>query len=81
MKIRDMHSTISGDTTEYEMPSGGLEIIAEDGRTLFCIHGIDGKIEISTGRFCKHKGKVLDTGIIVKPKASNLIEVSRVEYK
>ena len=32
MRIRDSHATISNDKTEYEMPSGGLDIITDENR-------------------------------------------------
>lgn len=81
MKIRDMHSTLSGDKTEYTMPSGGLQIIADDGRTMFTVRlAKEGHIEVSGGSFCKHGGKILDDLLIVEPRACNLVYVRRMEY-
>lgn len=83
MKIREMHASVNGSCEQFNMESGGLEIIAEDGRTLFCISfraGEPGQIEISTGSFCKHEGAMLDTGILVKPIASNVVAVRRNIY-
>lgn len=72
MRIRDSFAVINGDMTEYYMPSGGLEIIADDGRTLFCINSTnDGGIDIGGGIICKHQGKMLDSIISINPVAAN----------
>ena len=82
MKVRDSCAIITGDTSEVEMPSGGLEIIADDGRTLFDIHLLkDGTLEVSSGMTCKHKGFILDSGLMVIPKASNDVLIARTKYK
>lgn len=82
MKIRDAYATINGDTTEHTMPSGGLDIIADDGKTLFGIRlEKDGTIQINAGHFCKHHGVILDDSIKVTPISSNRIIVERQEYK
>jgi hypothetical protein len=81
MKIRDSHATINGDDTQYEMPSGGCDIIADDGKTLlsFCLQ--DGGIRIHAGQVTRHGGKILDDCLLVKPHASNCIIIIRPEYK
>lgn len=33
MKIRDSHARINGDEATHDMPSGGLDVIADDGRS------------------------------------------------
>lgn len=82
MKIRDSHAKINGDKTEHDMPSGGVEIIAQDGRTLFCISlEKDGAIHVSASGHCKHNGIVLEDGITVRPKASNVVHVYRLESR
>ena len=81
MKIRDGHSYINGDTTEHEMPSGSVEIIADDGRALLCVTlKEDGTIRIDSGMRCKHGGKMLDSRIFIRPIASNAIEIIRPLY-
>lgn len=81
MKIRDSHATLSNDEREYEMTSGGLEIISDDGRTLFCIElQKDGSLRVDSGSFCKHNGRLLEDRIQVMPRAANVIEVSRPFY-
>lgn len=79
MKIRDGHAVISGDNTEYEMPSGSCDIIADDGRTLFSFKlEDDGGVYVSAGGCCKHNDAVLDDGPLhILPRASNSIIIQR----
>lgn len=80
--IRDSFATLNGDDSTVEMPSGGLEIVAEDGRTLFNIRLTpDGVIDISGGSFCKHEGHVFDDRLIIEPRASNTVKIRRPDYK
>ncbi len=82
MKVRDGHATINGDETEHELPSGCVEIIADDGRTLLSVTVTrDNEIRIHAGHHCKHGGKVLDDKMYVVPVASNCIQIIRPEYK
>lgn len=80
MKIRDMHASINDVNEVYEMPSGGIEILAEDGRTLFTIsfrEGKPGQISVSAEMACKHDDQGLDTGLNIKPIAANVISMFR----
>jgi len=81
MKIRDSFAVISGDKTETEMPSGGLEIISDSGHTLFSISLKDGELRIDSGSTCKHGGDILDTGLNISPITSNCVFISRPIYK
>lgn len=82
MRIRDSFATLNGDKTETEMPSGGLEIIADDGRTLFAIVlNKDGSLHISANDVCKHGGELLDNRPLIRLKASNCFEVLRPKYE
>lgn len=82
MKIRDMHSTLSKDSEEYEMPSKGVDIIADDGRTLFTVCLRDGgKIEVYASGFCKHDETMFDDQIAISPRASNMVVIQRKQYK
>ena len=82
MRIRDAHAAISGDMTEYGIPSNGLEIIADDGRTLFSVSlANDGVLRVTAGHHCSHAGKVFDDTFKIKPIATNLIELHRDECK
>ena len=81
MKIRDGHATLNGDKTEHEMPSGSVEIIADDGRTLLCVTAQkDGSLRIHAGMVCNHGGKLLDDRLDIRPIASNAIEITRPIY-
>lgn len=82
MKIRDSHATINGDTTEHEMPSGSIDIIAEGGKTLMrvALHR-DGSVRISAGHVCKQGDVVLDDKLLILPIACNVIEITRPAYK
>lgn len=78
MKIRDGHATLNGDTTEYPMPSGVVQIIADDGRTLLDIQvQQDGTFRISAGMHCKHGGKILEDNFEIIPIACNCIHLRR----
>jgi hypothetical protein len=82
MRIRDAYATISGDKTEHKMPSKGLEIIADDGRTLFGVWlAKDGSLRVTAGHHCRHAGKVFDDTFKIKPISTNLIELHRDECK
>lgn len=80
MKVRDSHATINGDTAEFEMPSGGVDIIAEDGRTLFSLTLDDNQLRVSVSGHCKQNGAVLEDTIFVVPKCSNVVHVGRFVY-
>lgn len=81
MKIRDNHATLNGDKTVFTMPSGGLEIINENGDTLFGINlNPDGSLKINAGQFCWHNGTLFNEILLVQPVATNVITVSRIIY-
>jgi hypothetical protein len=81
MKIRDGFATINGDTTEHELPSDSLEIIADDGKSLLRVsQQRDGSIRIHAGYVCKHGGKILDDRMLIRPIAGNVIEIIRPVY-
>lgn len=78
MKIRDSYGE-----KKIDLPSGGVLIIAEDGRTLFEIRLARGGvgIEISGGDVCKVQDVIYDEQITVAPVSSNRIRVFRQPYK
>jgi len=82
MRIRDKFATVNGDVTEHVMPSEGLQIISDDGRTMFSItlQG-DGSLDISGGNYCKFNGQILTELLMVRPKASNSIEVIKCPHQ
>jgi len=78
MKVRDSFATLNKDETVTNMPSGGLDIIADDGRSLFSLRlAKDGTLEVYGGVYCKHAGLTLDGVISVIPRAANLIYVRK----
>lgn len=82
MIIRDIYATIENDKTINEYKSNGFEIVADDGKTLYSIRLTEGgRLEISGGSFCKHENVLLDERLIVQPRASNFIHVSRCKYE
>lgn len=82
MKIRDGHATLNGDKTVHDMPSDTVDIIADDGRTLFDVTlNKDGTIRVSAGSTCKHLGVILNDSLRINPMATNCIILSRPEYK
>lgn len=82
LKIRDGHAVLNGDKTEYSMPSGTMDIIAEDGRTLFGLTlGKDGTLRIDAGTTCKVDSGILDDRFTIKPVSSNVIELTKPLYR
>jgi hypothetical protein len=80
MKIRDSHAAVNGEFDTQEMPSGSLDIIADDGRTLFSLRLKDGVLEVSSGGICKHADQVLNEGLTIAPRYANLVSISRLPY-
>lgn len=67
---------------EFVMPSGGLDIIADDGRALLSLSlNKDGSIHVSAAGHCKHNGQVLDESILVQPRATNCFDIIRRVYE
>lgn len=82
MRVRDAHASISNDESVIEMPSGGLDIIADDGRTLLTITmRDDGGVEVSGNSFCKHQDVMLDSALMITPRACNAIHINRKPYE
>lgn len=80
--IRDGHARLAGDTTTTEMPSGCLDILAQDGNTLFSITLCEnGVIRVDGGNTCKHEGRILEDRPVIYPIAANVVEIGRKEYK
>ena len=79
MIIRDGHATISGDETTHELPSGSLDIVSDDGRTLFGITlQATGAIRIDAGSVCKFQGVPMDEVFAITPVASNVVEIFKL---
>jgi len=78
MKIRDSFAILTDNQTEYSMPNG-IEIVADDGKTLFSLSvDLDGTLEVSSGGgVVKHDTRLLDSGLMVMPRASNVVRIRR----
>jgi hypothetical protein len=80
MKIRDSRAAVNGEFETTQMPSGSLDIIADDGRTLFSIRLKDGALEINSGGVCQHDGIVLSEALLIAPRYANNVTISRSPY-
>lgn len=80
--IRDCHSVINGSDVTHELPSGGLDIIAENGRdTLWTVHlNKDGSLEVRAGSVCKINNVIHNNTILIYPTACNTIKLIRPPY-
>lgn len=78
MLIRDSMAQVNGDDTVTKIPSGGLEILGDNGRTLYSINLTeDGGLDISIGSICNYEGIMLDNVIYIEPRASNKVFLHR----
>jgi hypothetical protein len=81
MKIRDSHASIQGEFSAITMPSGGLEVIGDDGRTLYTIKLDGGKLHVSAGVVCKLNGVLLDDKLSIAPHSRNSVVIERPKYE
>ena len=81
MKIRDTHIRLPHDADHAEY-SSGIDIVADDGRTLFSIRMVDKRtIEISAGLVCKQDDVIVDDSFVIRPVSVNRIQIRRILYK
>ena len=76
--IRDGHAEVNGDQTTFEMPSGSLVVLSEDGRALFDVALEGCELRISCHSRIRHSKTVYTESLCVKPKVSNVVNVCRV---
>jgi len=76
IKARDSFAELNGVKDVLTFPNG-IEILAEDGRTLFTLTLTDDGLEVSAGITCKHGGLVRTSALVMHPKASNCILIDR----
>lgn len=81
MKVRDGFAKLNGDETTTDMPSGSLDIVADDGRTLFSLRLKGNVLEVDAGHVCKHGDELLDDRFSISPRAANLIDISKNRYE
>jgi len=80
MKIRDSHNLINGIDETIEFKSRTIDIVADDGRTMFSL-SIDGnELTLYAGNICKHAGAILDDRFVIKPKSGNCVTIVKTEY-
>jgi len=81
MKIRDSYIRLPHDADHAEY-SSGIDIIADDGYTLFSILMIDKRtIEVSAGTVCKQDNVLIDDVFQIRPISVNRIQIQRDLYK
>lgn len=81
LKVRDSHAVLNGIKAEYEMPSGSLDIIGQDGKTLFCISVEEGQLKVCASGQIKHGKTVLGDQLAVMAEANNVVKVFRLPYE
>jgi hypothetical protein len=80
--VRDSFATLNGDGKVITMPSGGLEIVAEDGRTMFEISLKGNVLHVSGGCVCKFAdGKLYDDRFMIRPVAGNCVDLVKNKYE
>lgn len=78
MKIKDPYNP---DAEIIEI-TPSIDILADDNRILYSIRLYDnGDLEVMTSNVCKYSGRLLDSPIIVRPRATNYVIISRPEWK
>ncbi len=80
MNTRDLHAKVNGREEVIIFPSGGLEILADDGKTLFSVRLEGNELIITGGNMCNHKGNLLDDTFVIKPRSPNCVNLVKVEY-
>lgn len=80
--IRDCHAVLNGSKTVHTMDGGGIDIVTENGNSLFSIYLTDDGmgIEVSASSTTMVGGEILNDTIAVKPRASNLVHIIRLPY-
>ena len=80
MKIRNLFESEKKATPGIDMPSGGVEIISDDGRILFQVRQLDdGSIEVNATSWCHHGGRMLADEFVIKPITKSTVIVKRIE--
>ena len=79
MKIRDAHGSLNGNMETTEIKSDCINIIADDGQTLFSIKldNKKGSITVKSGHHCFHRGQYLTEDFYIEPVAANSIQISK----
>jgi hypothetical protein len=82
VKVRDKHATINGTADDVTNFPNGIEIVTDDGRSLFDISlNEDGTLEIFGGTHCKFNNKILTDNFTIQPLAFNCVRLIKNEHK
>ena len=81
MKIRDSKDRINGITKLVDYPNG-IEIVAEDDRTIFGIRlEADGiTLTVHAGNWHWTDNKLMDDTFVIRPRTANTVELVKVPY-
>lgn len=80
--VRDSFATLNGDNKVITMPSGGLDVVAEDGRTIFSISLKGNVLHVDGGTVCKlGDGAVYDDRFMIRPVAGNCVDLVKTKYQ
>lgn len=78
MKVR--HGCFK-DAEVIELKTNFLQILSDDGRCIFEIRKLDGhSIEVDAGDTVKDDDVIYDNKLIIAPKATNLVVITKPEY-
>ena len=80
MKIRDSFSKLDGSGEVFTAESGGIDILSDDGRTIFSISIKDNVLRLDAGMVCKIDDLVYEDRFSIKPIAANCIEISKNKW-
>lgn len=80
MRIQTFSDRVDGKNTVINIDKNGLDILSDDGKALYRLTYLDGRLQIMSGGFCEHENKQLDDIILVQPLASNKVAIERKLY-
>ena len=80
MRIQKFSDRIDGKESIIDINKNGLEILSDDGGTLYRLTMENGKLMVVTGGFCEHENQQLDDVLLVQPLASKKVALERRVY-
>ena len=80
MKIQTFKDRVDGKDNAISIDANGLEILSDDGKTLYRLTLADGNLTVIAGGFCVHENRQLDETIMVQPLSTNKISIERKTY-
>ena len=76
MKIKDTDTGVV-----HEFTGTQIEILADDGNTLYHLVDQPEGMHVFAGDVCKHKGFMLDTTLQITPICCNAVSIQREVYR